>query len=478
MSEQDSPNLPEITSEELEKLIQDAADPQVVQVQPSSPRLIPDLGSLLARIQERVKQERVAGKLTREHCQVKVLDFTGCHFAAVNYSETIPLAVKFNTARFCNEVNFTKATFLGPVDFIDAGFLDSTKFVETHFAADAIFISAKFSAEVSFFEARFSGRAYFFEVTFGVDVSFMSVDFDGEAVFSDSSFSGRADFYSCKFANATLFRRANLAKEVSFRSSRFSDVLDFHTAHCADVSFYQCQFIEAVYFGSASCGALRIDACRLEKVFDCRDSTLKAISVEGMSGSGELHLDTAQLIVTRRKGRLLGESDLARTPRAEQREVFTRLARQYQYLQDNFGRITAPDEIEDFCAYMHLEYKRRAKPHWYLRTFDWFLYKWLTGYGVRLRQVFANGAIIILLFALIWWWAGSSDCVLDSSNQPVANNWSFGQALYFSLITFTTIGYGDLHPANWARYLAGIEGLLGVISVSLFVVLYSRKVIR
>ena len=477
MTEQVPPALPEITSEELEKLVQDAVDPQIGQVNPPAPRLISDLGGLLARIQERVKQERVAGKLTREHCQAKMLDFTGCHFAAVNYSETVPLAVKFNGACFCNEVNFTKATFLGPVDLIDAEFLASTKFVETHFAADAIFISAKFSAEASFFEARFSGRAYFFEVTFGIDVSFMSVDFDGEAVFSDSTFAGRADFYSCKFANATLFRRASLAKEISFRSSRFSDVLDFHTAHCDDVSFYQCQFIEAVYFGSASCGVLRIDACRLEKVFDCRDSTLKALSVEGISGSGELHLDPAQLIVTNRKGRLLGESDLAKMPRADRREVLTRLARQYQYLQDNFGRITAPDEIEDFCAYMHLEYKRRAKPHWFLRAFDWFIYKWLTGYGVRLRQVFANGAIIILLFTLIWWWAGHCGRMLDSNNLPVAN-WGFGRALYFSLITFTTIGYGDLHPEHWACYLAGIEGLLGVISVSLFVVLYSRKVIR
>ena len=469
--------MPEITPDELEKLILDVADPQITEIKPSGARHIADLGSLLGCIQERVKQERAAGGLTREHCQAKTLDLTGCEFGAVDYSETIPVAVKFNSGRFHDEVNFANATFLGPVDFIDAEFLASAKFVETRFAADAIFISAKFSAEVSFFEARFSGRAYFFEVTFGVDVSFMSVNFDGEAVFSDSTFSGRADFYSSKFANASLFRRANFSKEVSFRSSRFSDVVDFHTAHCADVSFYQCQFIEAVYFRSASCGALRIDACRVEKVFDCRNSTLKALSVEGISGSGELHLDPDQLIVARCKGRLLGEATLADMPKANRREVLTKLARQYQYLRDNFSRITAPDEIEDFCAYMHLEYKRRAKPSWLLRVFDWFFYKWLTGYGVRLRQVFINGAIVIVLFALIWFWAGNCECLLGTDDLP-AKDQSFGQALYFSMITFTTIGYGDLHPVRWARYLAGLEGLLGVISVSLFVVLYSRKIIR
>ena len=477
LPEEVRPTLPEITPEELEKLILEVADPQITQIKPSEPRRIADLGNLLGRIQERVKQERVAGGLTREHCQAKTLDLTGCEFGAVDYSETVPVAVKFNAGRFHDEVNFANATFLGPVDFIDAQFLDSAKFVETRFAADAILISAKFSAEVSFFEAQFSGRAYFFEVTFGVDVSFMSVNFDGEAVFSDSTFSGRADFYSSKFANATLFRRANFSKEVSFRSSKFSDVVDFHTARCADVSFYQCQFIEAVYFRSASCSDLRIDACRVEKVFDCRDSTLKALSVEGISGSGELHLDPDQLIVAQCRGRLLGEADLATLPKGNRREVLTKLARQYQYLRDNFSRITSPDEIEDFCAYMHLEYKRRAKPNWLLRVFDWFFYKWLTGYGVRLRQVFVNGAIVIGLFTLIWWWAGSCGCVLGTDDLP-AKPWSFGQALYFSMITFTTIGYGDLHPVRWARYLGGVEGLLGVISVSLFVVLYSRKIIR
>lgn len=477
MTEQAEPALPEISSEELGKLIQDAVDPQTTMVKPAQPRLIRDLGGLLSQIQDGIKQERMGGKLTREHCQAKVLDFTGCQFGPVNYSETVPLAVKFNGGKFTSEVNFTKATFLGPVDFIDAEFQDSAKFVETHFAADAIFISAKFLSEVSFFEARFSGRAYFFEVTFVVDASFMSVNFDGEAVFSDSSFSGRVDFYSCKFANATLFRRSSLAKELSFRSSKFTEAVDFHTASCDDVSFYQCQFAEAVFFRSASCKDLRIDACRVEKAFDCRDSTLQGLSIEGMSGSGELQLDPGQLIVNQRRGRLLGEDGLRKLSKDKRQETVSRLARQYQYLQYNFSRITAPDELEDFCAYMHLEYKRRSKSSWLVRLFDWVFYKWVTGYGVRLRQVFANGAIIILGFTLIWWYAGAHGCVVDSNDQ-IVSGWGFGRALYFSLITFTTIGYGDLHPDRWARYLAGIEGLMGVISVSLFVVLYSRKIIR
>ncbi len=48
-------------------------------------------------------------------------------------------------------------------------------------------------------------------------------------------------------------------------------------------------------------------------------------------------------------------------------------------------------------------------------------------------------------------------------------------ALYFSGITFTTIGYGDLAPVGWTRGLAVSEGLIGVLTVSAFLVSLVRR---
>ena len=42
---------------------------------------------------------------------------------------------------------------------------------------------------------------------------------------------------------------------------------------------------------------------------------------------------------------------------------------------------------------------------------------------------------------------------------------SFATYLYFSLETFTTIGFGDIVPAGAIRFLAGIEGLNGTLLV-------------
>jgi hypothetical protein len=49
------------------------------------------------------------------------------------------------------------------------------------------------------------------------------------------------------------------------------------------------------------------------------------------------------------------------------------------------------------------------------------------------------------------------------------------EALYFSGITFTTIGYGDLAPVGWTRGLAVSEGLVGVLTVSAFLVSLVRR---
>ena len=47
---------------------------------------------------------------------------------------------------------------------------------------------------------------------------------------------------------------------------------------------------------------------------------------------------------------------------------------------------------------------------------------------------------------------------------------SWQQFVYYSLITLSTAGYGDILPANmWARMLAGIEVTIGVLYVAILV---------
>ncbi|WP_160687585.1 potassium channel family protein [Clostridium sp. C2-6-12] len=51
----------------------------------------------------------------------------------------------------------------------------------------------------------------------------------------------------------------------------------------------------------------------------------------------------------------------------------------------------------------------------------------------------------------------------------------FGNVLYFTIITFTTVGYGDIMPLNWMKLIVSLESLLGVFFCASFVVTLSRR---
>lgn len=69
--------------------------------------------------------------------------------------------------------------------------------------------------------------------------------------------------------------------------------------------------------------------------------------------------------------------------------------------------------------------------------------------------------IIISSFAKIYEWGG-----LLNSKEAV---YKYYDSLYFSIVTFTTLGYGDLTPHTDIRFFAGIEALLGYIMLGLLI---------
>lgn len=50
-----------------------------------------------------------------------------------------------------------------------------------------------------------------------------------------------------------------------------------------------------------------------------------------------------------------------------------------------------------------------------------------------------------------------------------------GTHLYFSTVTFTTLGYGDFQPVGWARLLATVESFVGALLMALLVFVLGRR---
>jgi len=71
----------------------------------------------------------------------------------------------------------------------------------------------------------------------------------------------------------------------------------------------------------------------------------------------------------------------------------------------------------------------------------------------------------IVLFSLVY-------LAIDNQFKPCLNNhWSL--ALYYSIITITTLGYGDIEPTKWlARMVSGVESLVGIFFIALVIAFF------
>lgn len=104
------------------------------------------------------------------------------------------------------------------------------------------------------------------------------------------------------------------------------------------------------------------------------------------------------------------------------------------------------------------------------------------GYGEKPLRVIAFSLCLISLLACCYFLLGIRDgntIVAFNANASVLENLlNFLTALYFSVVTFTTLGYGDLVPVGASRALAAIEAFMGSFTLALFVVVFVKKMTR
>lgn len=76
------------------------------------------------------------------------------------------------------------------------------------------------------------------------------------------------------------------------------------------------------------------------------------------------------------------------------------------------------------------------------------------------------GMLVAVGWALLYWPRLPGSFRMDPELARVAQD-EFGDALYFSLVTLTTLGYGDLTPTTFGlRLLAALEAALGFVLLS------------
>lgn len=70
--------------------------------------------------------------------------------------------------------------------------------------------------------------------------------------------------------------------------------------------------------------------------------------------------------------------------------------------------------------------------------------------------------LLITIFGFVYTFYG----VMDSKGNIVRGN--LHTSMYFSIVTWTTLGYGDVQPTENLRWVAALEALLGYVYMGIF----------
>lgn len=108
-----------------------------------------------------------------------------------------------------------------------------------------------------------------------------------------------------------------------------------------------------------------------------------------------------------------------------------------------------------------------------------YIKEWLHGHGLKLQNIIRSGAICILAFAILIKTYGKfyyTNGNIEAGKTVILDFW---KSLYLSIITFTTLGYGDYTPASKAAYIiCSAESILGIVFLGFFAAAAYRKYSR
>jgi uncharacterized protein YjbI with pentapeptide repeats len=126
------------------------------------------------------------------------------------------------------------------------------------------------------------------------------------------------------------------------------------------------------------------------------------------------------------------------------------------------------DDIAKAYFIRENEFIRKRLKGWNYFTKSLSYYYW--EYGRKPHRIIYLSFGIIIFFGILYW-LGSDLISANTTNK----SFNIGDSIYFSTITFTTLGYGDFSPTGWLKVLSAIEAFTGVINMGFLIAGYSNN---
>jgi uncharacterized protein YjbI with pentapeptide repeats len=337
---------------------------------------------------------------------------------------------KFDTSQFkvedngkCKIITFSQNIVFDRCDFeenvVFAAPWSAPDTLRVCFDSETIFNRSVFHAQARFRNARFQSIAGFDGCTFEGVATFKNAIFFSDAKFRTALFKGYCLLGNSEFKESARFTNTHFVRGTNLSGSKFLGVTDFGGVYSSSKS--------VPHYGNVHFGRKRFGED--ESFWRFVKQSAEDAGYYGMSGESFYNERCAGL------NQKLWGSDFVEIGLLKK---IIRLGMGIRLLPEFiFGRI-------------------------------------LFGYGERPARVLFASAFIILMCALFY----TQQSALLYHGEPA--NPSFAQSLYFSTITFTTLGYGDIHPSpeGFCRTLAMFEAVAGGCLMALFVVCLSKRFSR
>ncbi|KYK34072.1 MAG: hypothetical protein AYK18_14575 [Theionarchaea archaeon DG-70] len=159
--------------------------------------------------------------------------------------------------------------------------------------------------------------------------------------------------------------------------------------------------------------------------------------------------------------------------------TFKELETIYRNLKQSMQRHGDYSKAGDFY-YREIECRKKAMRekrfslNWF-KSFGHSLLKYTCGYGEHPVRTALSSLFTILAFALLY---GTFECLQYPMENPTIFQ-KIESTIYFSFVTFTTLGLGDIRPlTRLGRALICCEAVIGAFLIALFVVVFARKMMR
>jgi uncharacterized protein YjbI with pentapeptide repeats len=284
---------------------------------------------------------------------------------------------------------------------------------------------------------------------------------EGKADFSYTHL-GVSDLSLSHFNSAADFSNALFSERCVFAITIFEDFVDFsYAVFQSEAHFQGTIFLKQANFYRSRLGRSSFSSTEMDDV-SLASADLREVIFNGA--------------VFPKDNRLVEERN------AVYPEDYTRAEGVYRAIKQNL-QSTGDYEGAGRFFVREMECRRRQllqNGQW--ARWLWFgTMKWLCNYGESPPRVFIAVLGTIVTFGIIYamtgvWGEEGSHSLFDLPMGGIgAILW---RALYLSIITFTTVGYGDPRPSLAAQGPAAVEMVLGVFLTAVFVVTFTRRLSR